>query len=73
MQFLAAPFGRLEAKFPMSVTFHQLLTATATGRDWTCTNPMRLVLQRNGSGMYVGEEQVLDRSRRTAGTHGFLL
>lgn len=63
------PFGRMETKIPVSMTLRQLLAATDNGRDWTCTNPIRLFVQPNGH----AEIQVLNRNSGTAGNHGFLL
>jgi restriction endonuclease len=63
------PFGRLETNIPVSMTLQQLLATTDNGRDWTCTNPLRLFVQPNGHTTI----QVLNRQNRTAGNHGFLL
>lgn len=63
------PFGRLETKIPVSMTLQQLLAATDNGRDWTCTNPLRLFVQPNGPATI----QILNRQSGTAGNHGFLL
>jgi len=63
------PFGRVEAKIPVSITLHQLLAETDNERDWTCTNPIRLVIQPNGHAAI----QFFNRDSGSAGNHGFLL
>jgi len=63
------PFGRVETKIPVSMPLHQLLAATDDGRDWRCTNPIRLFIQPN-AGVSL---QVLNRSSGTVGNHGFRL
>jgi hypothetical protein len=64
------PFGRLETKIPVSMTLHQLLAATDNGRDWRCTNPIRLFIQ---SSAHAARYQVLNRDNGTTGNHGFRL